>query len=124
MLITEYYKNLLKEYIKEVALVEIFNKKYLTEAVETISWEEARELIRATKGKIFTVTFRKRSDGATRLMNCRLGVKKYLHGGELPYWPDDHNLVPVFDLKKNDYRMISANTLVNLKIGSNVYNIQ
>ena len=116
--------NLLKEYIKEEIITILYTKKYLTEAVQSVSWEEAREIMRKNKNKIFTVTFRKRSDGSVRVMNCRIGVKKYLHGGELPYWPDDHNLVPVFDLKKKDYRMISADSLQSLKVGNNVYMIK
>lgn len=123
MVLTEQQQQKLKNYIKEEILVTLYTKKYLTEGVNAINWDEARELIRATKGKIFTVTFVKRSNGDRRMMNCRLGVKKYLHGGELPYWPDDHNLIPVFDLKKNDYRMISADTLESLKIGNDVYMI-
>ncbi len=112
----------LLEYIDEEIKVEIFKHKFLLkEGVETIDWNRARDLIRATKGKIFTVTFIKRSTGEERLMNCRIGVKKYLHGGTLPYYPDDYDLIPVFDLKKSKYRMISADTLKSLKIGNDTY---
>ena len=52
-----------------------------------ISTEEAKQLIKDTKGKFFTVTFTKK-DGTTRVMNARLGVKAYLKGGDLPYDPD------------------------------------
>lgn len=124
MFLTKQQAKKIKEFIKEEILVMLYTKKYLTEAVSTVSWEEAREIMRANKNKIFTVTFKKRSDGSTRVMNCRIGVKKYLHGGELPYWPDDHNLVPVFDMKKKQYRMVSADSLQTLKVGNNVYMIQ
>ncbi len=125
MAISEKRFKILTEYIEEVILFESFKHRYLlNEEIATINWEQARELIRATKGKIFTVTFTKRSDGEERMMNCRLGVKKYLHGGELPYHPDDYDLIPVFDLKKKLYRMISADNLKSLKIGANVYIIK
>jgi len=38
------------------------------------------------KNKIFTATFIKK-DGSTRVMNCQLGVKKHLKGGEQKFNP-------------------------------------
>jgi hypothetical protein len=43
----------------------------------SISRPEAKQMIKDTKGKFFTVTFTKK-DGTTRVMNARLGVKAYL----------------------------------------------
>lgn len=88
-----------------------------------ISKEQAKQLIRNTNGKFFTATFIKK-DGTTRVMNARLGVKAYLKGGELPYDPESKGLIPVYDVKTGDYRMININTLTNLKIGNNTYTIQ
>jgi len=94
----------------------------------TISRDEAKKLIQATKGKFLTVTFTKK-DGTTRVMNCRLGVKAYLKGGTLAYNPNDFNLIPVWDPQAhrttgNGYRMISVNTITALKIGANQYQVQ
>ena len=94
----------------------------------TISRDEAKKLIQATKGKFLTVTFTKK-DGTTRVMNCRLGVKAYLKGGTLAYNPNDFNLIPVWDpqahrVTGNGYRMISVNTITALKIGANEYKVQ
>jgi hypothetical protein len=94
----------------------------------TISRDEAKKLIQATKGKFLTVTFTKK-DGTTRVMNCRLGVKAYLKGGTLAYNPNDFNLIPVWDPQAhrttgNGYRMISVNTITALKIGANKYKVQ
>jgi hypothetical protein len=83
----------------------------------------AKQLIKDTKGKFFTVTFIKK-DGTTRLMNARLGVKAYLRGGELPYNPEDKGLIPVYDVKTKDYRMINVNTITNLKIGTTEYQVR
>jgi hypothetical protein len=88
-----------------------------------INKEQAVQLIKDTKGKFFTVTFTKK-DGTERVMNARLGVKAYLKGGTLPYNPNDKGLIPVFDMKKGEYRMINANTISKLKIGNNEYNVQ
>ena len=85
------------------------------------------QLIKDTKGAFFTVKFIKK-DGTERVMNCRLGVKKYLKGGELPYDPVAKGLIPVWDpiaAKKQDgsegYRTISINTISSAKIGGKEY---
>jgi hypothetical protein len=89
-----------------------------------ITRQQAKQLIKDTKGKFFTVTFIKRTDGTVRVMNARLGVKAYLKGGELPYNPDEKGLIPVFDIPKRAYRMINVDTITNLKIGNNEYNVE
>jgi len=67
-------------------------------------------------GKIFTVEFVKK-DGTVRKMNARLGVKKHLKGGSLAFDPSERNLLPVFDMQKEGYRMINASTILTIKIG-------
>jgi hypothetical protein len=88
-----------------------------------ITKDEAKQLIKNTKGKFFTVTFIKK-DGSERVMNARLGVKAYLKGGDLPYNPDEKGLIPVYDMKNGGYRMINIPTISKLKIGNNEYNVQ
>lgn len=85
-----------------------------------IDVETAKELIFDTGGKFFTVTFIKK-DGSERVMNARLGVKKYLKGGELKFNPAEMGLIPVYDMGAKGYRMVNTNTIKNLKIGKNEY---
>ena len=87
-----------------------------------ISKEEAKDLIKATNGKFFTVTFIKK-DGSSRTMNARLGVKVYLRGGQLAYDAEEKGLIPVYDVKTKGYRMVNVNTITNLKIGKNEYTV-
>ena len=92
-----------------------------------ISKEEAKDLIKATNGKFFTVTFIKK-DGSPRTMNARLGVKVYLRGGQLAYDAEEKGLIPVWGPKEHKetgkgYRMVSINTITNLKIGKNEYTV-
>jgi hypothetical protein len=87
-----------------------------------IDKETAKKLIFDTKGKFFTVTFIKK-DGSERVMNARLGVKKYLRGGTLKYDPSAFNYITVFDMGVKDYRIVNANTITNLKIGKNEYTV-
>lgn len=71
------------------------------------------------KNKIFTATFVKK-DGTTRVMNCQLGVKKHLKGGEQKFNPIEKNLLTVFDMQKKEYRMINISTLITLKANGEV----
>ena len=74
-------------------------------------------------GKVFTVEFIKRSDNSKRVMNARLGVKSYLHGGNLTYNPAEKKLIPVFDIQKRKYRMISIPSISRLSIGGVTYTV-
>ena len=96
-------------------------RKLIKEAAISVSRDELIQKIKDTKGAFFTVTFVKRTEGTTRTMNARFGVKKYLKGGELPYDPIAKGLLPVFDMQKNAYRMINTDTLIGAKIGNEQY---
>lgn len=96
------------------------NVEDLTKDISPI---DAKNLIKSTKGKFFTVWFIKK-DGTLREMNARLGVKAYLKGGELPYNPEKKGLIPVYDMQKKAYRMISWTTIKKLRIGNNEYNVK
>jgi hypothetical protein len=91
--------------------------------LQNISKLEAAQKIRETKGRMFTVTFIKKSNGEKRTMNARLGVKAYLRGGVLPYDPNTKGLIPVYDIHTKDYRMINIQGIVNLKTGGIEYNV-
>lgn len=97
-----------------------------------ISRDGAKELIAGTraKGTVFGVEFIKRTTGELRVMNCRLDVKKYTVGGELPYKPADYNLIPVWDVNlgkngggKEGYRMINAEGITKLTVGGEIYEV-
>jgi hypothetical protein len=87
-----------------------------------IDLDTAKELIFNTKGKIFTVVFIKK-DGSERTMNARLGVKKYLKGGELKYNAAEMGLIPVYDIQAKGYRMINTKTIQALNIGGKKYTV-
>lgn len=87
-----------------------------------IDTTNAVKLIRSTKGKIFTVSFVKK-DGTLRKMNCRLGVTKHLKGGELAFDPKEYDLISVFDLQKNAYRMINVDTLVEVSVNGESFEV-
>lgn len=72
-------------------------------------------------GRFFTALFVKRTNGEIRLMNCRTGVKRHLAGGSLPYNPEDHNLLVVWDRGKRQYRTIPAENILMLKHHGKMY---
>lgn len=73
-------------------------------------------MIRATKGKVFTATFTKK-DGTVRRMNARLGVRKNVKGVGLKFKPADKGLITVFDMQKDEHRMINLATLQEFTCG-------
>jgi len=65
-------------------------------------------------GKFFQVGFVK-LDGSYRLMTCRLGVKKHLHGGKSTNLSDRY--LTVFDMERLAYRNVSLDSLDFVKCG-------
>lgn len=72
-------------------------------------------------GRIFSVTFIKRSNGAVRKMVCRTGVKSHLSGGELKYDAAEKGLITVFDMQAKAYRSISVESIMSLRIDGVTY---
>ena len=67
-------------------------------------------------GSIFYVEFIKRSTGELRKMRCRLGVEKNLTGKGMNYDPAKHDLLCVYDLDKEAYRMIALESIQRITI--------
>lgn len=78
--------------------------------------EEALQWMYDQKGKIFSVRFIKRSNGEKRQMLCRIGVRKFLKGGEAAYDFAEKLLLPVYDMEKQGYRVIPMDSLTGVKI--------
>lgn len=89
-----------------------------------ITPSEAEALIAATKGKVFSVVFTKRTDGSTRKMTARLGVKSALRGGDAAYNAKAKGLVVVYDFGKRDYRAIPIDSLTALTCGGERYEVR
>lgn len=73
------------------------------------------------KGRIFTVTFTKRTTGEKRVMNCRRNVAKHLKGGEPAYDPATHKLMPVFDMQARGYRQVPLDALLSVTVDGRTY---
>jgi hypothetical protein len=90
-----------------------------------ISPNEAVEKLEAAKssGRVFGVTFIKRTTGEVRDMNCRGGVRKHLRGGELAYDPKAKRLITVFDMAKGDYRMINCDSIIRIAVDGTTFRV-
>lgn len=91
--------------------------------VETIDRSKLEGLILKEKNKIFRCIFIKK-DGTVRKMVCRLGVKKGLKGTGKPISSIKNSYMTVFDMQKDDYRVINLATLINIQIGGIGYNVK
>lgn len=65
-------------------------------------------------GKIFNITFI-RKDGVKRSFNARFGVAKNLNGKGLAYNPEKHNLLKVFSMDDDGYRMVDLSSILRIK---------
>jgi hypothetical protein len=78
--------------------------------------QAAVAFIRNTQGRIFTVEFVKRSTGELRQMAARTGVRSRLTGNGAAYNAEDHGLICVFDMVKDNYRCIPVEGITRVKI--------
>jgi len=85
--------------------------------------EEAKKRIFESRGKIFGVKFTKK-DGSERTMNCRRNVSKGVKGVGLAYDPEKFNLIPVFDMSNDGFRMINADTINEITIGGERHTVK
>ena len=88
----------------------------------SISKAQAKDLINTSRGRIFT-TIHVKKDGATRVTNGRIGVKKGVTGEGMAYNPSDYNLIPVYDMQNRGYRMVNLATLSTLVINKEKYGV-
>lgn len=77
--------------------------------------EIVQSLLKETNGRFFSVEFIKK-DGTPRRMLARLGVRKNLKGVGLAYVPEERGNMVVYDMVKRQYRTISMDTVIKIKI--------
>lgn len=87
-----------------------------------ISREKAKLMILQSEGKIFSVKFKKR-DNTIRDMTARLNVKKDIKGTGMSFDPSKHNLITVYDMQAESYKMVPILRLLSLKIDGVEYEV-
>ena len=91
--------------------------------MKTINTTRAKELIKESKGKIFSTTFIKK-DNTVRTLTSRTGKQYTPTGNKAPYKAEDYNLIALYDMKKKAFRMLNLNTLLTLSINKEKYLIE
>jgi len=89
--------------------------------MENISLEEAVIKIKESEGKIFSVVFEKRTTGEFRKLIGRLGVHKDVNGTGLRYDPASKQLMTVYDMQNQGWRMINMEGLTQLQTQGEAY---
>lgn len=85
--------------------------------------QAAQKLLDYPSGKIFTVTFIKRTSGEVRVINCRKGVTIGVTGKGLAFSPTSKDLLVVWDLCKKAFRMIDLRNLISFKMDGKTYKV-
>ena len=91
--------------------------------METITRQQAVELVNSSKGRFFSITFIKK-DKTERRMTARTGVKKGVNGQGMKYNPSDYGMKSVYDMGVLDWRMVNFKTATRLKINKKDYVIE
>jgi hypothetical protein len=84
--------------------------------------KQIRMLIRQSQGRYFGVEFVKRTTGELRRMSARIGIDR-TNGSGMKYDPVKKNLMVVWDVVKDGYRMINLETVRALSIDCVRYTI-
>ena len=92
--------------------------------MKTINKQKAKELIKQSKGLIFSTTYIKK-DNTIRTLTSRTG-KQYTSktNRSAPYKAEQYNLMPLYDMRKKAFRMLNLNTLITLSINKEKYLIE
>ena len=91
--------------------------------MKTINRNKAKELIKESRGKIFSTTFIKK-DNTIRTLISRTGKQYTPTGKAAPYKPADYNMIALYDMRKKAFRMLNFNTLLTLSINKTKYIIK
>lgn len=112
--------------------------------MQVIDKRAAESMIRQSGGKLFSVTFIKRSNGARRRMTARLGVTQGVTGAGKAFNERDHDLITVHEfvtdprsiqrdekgriqggtLVAGQFRHVPVEGIINLKLGGQEYEVR
>ena len=92
--------------------------------MQTINRTRAKELIKESKGLIFSTTYIKK-DNTIRTLTSRTGKQyKSKTGRKAPYKAENYNLMHLYDMRKKEFRILNFNTILTLSINKTKYIIK
>jgi hypothetical protein len=74
-------------------------------------------------GRVFGVTFVKRTDNTVKTLNARFGVTSALKGGKAAYKAADKGLMTVYDINAQGYKSINLAALKGITVDGEVYQV-
>lgn len=103
----------------------------MTDAPETITVQDVLRIV-GDNHEYFSVTFRKRTTGEIRTLNCQRGVKKHLAGGSKAYTFTDKGLISVWCPKDvgahgerdRGYRCFPADAVTEIRAKGQVWRLE
>jgi hypothetical protein len=82
-----------------------------------------RRWLGATRGRVFSVTFIRRSDGLERTILGRVGVFKGTKGRPMPYRPGQCKLMVVYDMNARQHKTIPVDGIEAVRFGGKRYRV-
>lgn len=89
-----------------------------------VSKHQAIRLIQQSNGRVFRVTFVKRTTGEVRDLVGRLGVTKGVTGEGLKFNPADKALMTVYDFNKKAFRMINLEQIKEVQFKKRLFKVK
>lgn len=90
--------------------------------MNTIKRNQVAELMGSSNGRFFTIVFTKKN-GQDRIMNARLGVKRYVNGNGMNYSPASYGNKIVWDAQVQQYRTVNLETVKSLVVDRKFYTV-
>jgi hypothetical protein len=95
--------------------------------MKIINTAEAVQLLKDHRakgaGRVFGVTFVKRTTNTLRTLNARFGVTSALKGGTAAYKASDYGLMTVYDQNAAKYKQINLAAIRSLTVDGEVYTV-
>jgi hypothetical protein len=96
-------------------------------SIRIINTAQAVEILKNHRssgaGRVFGVSFIKRTDNTEKTLNARFGVTSALKGGKLGYKAADKGLMTVYDINAQSYKCINLSALRSLTVDGAAYQI-
>lgn len=89
-----------------------------------IKKEDIKKVIEGFKGRLFSISFNKVSDGAQRTLTGRMHVtKKLVHKDDKvkPTVRKSKKVITMYDVKDGAYKSVNFDTVLSLKGNKNTY---
>lgn len=98
----------------------------------TLSRGVVTNILKAQRGKLFSVTFTTRGTGEERTIVGRMGVRKGVNGHGMRYTPANHNAITIWDngnvpnaegKKSEGHKTVPVDTISEVRAGNAIFRV-